>query len=174
MPVIRCTKKLQREMGLKSADLSTAEPDSLPLSSWHANLIFIGRRKCVLFVNDRTLFNFIAPDVRRAEIRDLASVFLSYLVCVLHAEQLPKPVVEQILAESAQVSFGSTTNRSVVGSMNDLVFHYELHILSAGGVHSAEVPSIIRRLNRMPMGALKYAFPIEELQALYGVQQSGA
>lgn len=169
MSIIRCTKKLQHEMGLKPVDLSTAEPDSSALSSWHANLIYIARRKCILFVNDRTLFNFIAPDLRRVEIRDLAHIFRSYLTCVLNAERLPKEVVEQILSESPHISFGSTANRSVLGSMNDFVFHYRLHVLSVGGVHSAEVPSIIRRLNRMPMGALKYAFPIEELQALYGV-----
>ena len=35
------------------------------------------------------------------------------------------------------------------------------------GVHSPAVPGISRRLNRMPMGALKYVFPIEALRALY-------
>jgi hypothetical protein len=167
MPIIRCTKKLQREMGLRPADLSMAEPASSPLSSWHANLIFIGRRKCVIFVNDRTLFNFIAPDVRRAEIRNLSEIFLSYLPCVLNEERLPKRVVDQIVAESSDMTYGNTNNKSVLGSVNDLVFHYEYHILSAGGVHSAEVPSIIKALNHMPMGALQYAFPIEELKALY-------
>lgn len=171
MPIIRCTKKLQREMGLKPADLSTAEPTSL-LNSWHANLIYIARRKCVLFANDRTLFNFIVPDVRRADIRNLGEVFLSYLPCVLNEERLPKHIIEQIMVKSAHITYGSTSSRSVLGSMNDLAFHYEFHIYNAGGVHSAEVPSIIRQLNHMPMGALKYAFPIEELKALYGIHRN--
>ena len=172
MPIIRCTKKLQREMGIKPPELAADEPGGSPLGSWHANLVFIERRKCVLFVNDRTLFNFIAPDVRRAEIRDLAQLFLSGLACALHSERLPKPVVDQILAESAQVTVGGQTSRSVLGSVNDLAFHYKVHVVEAGGVHSAEVPNIIRRLNRMPMGALKYGFPIEELQSLYGIPRS--
>ena len=51
-------------MGLKPADLSTdSETDAL-LGSWHANLIHINRKKCVLFVNDKTLFNFILLDGR--------------------------------------------------------------------------------------------------------------
>jgi hypothetical protein len=56
--------------------------------------------------------------------------------------------------------------------MNDLAFHYKLHMLEAGGVHHAEAPSIIRRLNRIPMAPLIYAFPIDELQSLYSVPQS--
>ena len=171
MPIIRCTHKLLREMGLKAADLSTEEPDSSPLSSWHANLIYIARRKCILFTNDRTLFNFIAPDMRRVDIRNLGKIFLSYLPCVLNEEQLPRTVVEQIMSESAHITYGRTSNRSILGSMNDLAFHYKLHILNVGGVCSAEVPSIIKQLNHMPMGALKYAFPIEELKVLYGIQR---
>ena len=60
---------------------------------------------------------------------------------------------------------------SVLGSMNDLAFHYKFSIQEAGGVHSPAVPEIIRRLNRMPMGALKYVFPIEALKALYQTEE---
>jgi len=50
--------------------------------------------------------------------------------------------------------------------MNDLAYHYKINILDAGGVHSHAVPGIIHRLNRMPMGAIKYACPIDALRAL--------
>ena len=59
MQLIRCTKKLQKAMGLKEADLVRHEPEFSFLGSWHANLIHIDRRKCVLFTNDKTLFNFL-------------------------------------------------------------------------------------------------------------------
>ena len=58
MQLIRCTKKLQKEMGLKQSDLCAEEPCFSYLGSWHVNLIHFDRRKCVLFVNDKTLFNF--------------------------------------------------------------------------------------------------------------------
>ena len=63
--------------------------------------------------------------------------------------------------------YANTNSKSVLGSMNDLAFHYKYSIQKAGGVHSPAVPEIIRRRNRMPMGALKYVFPIEALKALY-------
>ena len=48
----------------------------------------------------------------------------------------------------------------------DLAFHYTYHIQEAGGVHSYAVPGIIRKLNRMPMGTLEYAYPIEALRVM--------
>jgi hypothetical protein len=54
-----------------------------------------------------------------------------------------------------------------LGSMNDLAFHYKYNILEAGGVHSHAIPEIIRRLNRMPMGAIKYTYPTEALRAMF-------
>ena len=55
---------------------------------------------------------------------------------------------------------------------NDLAFHYKYSIQDAGGVHSPGLPEIIRRLNRMPLGALEYVFPIEALRAMFQTAES--
>jgi hypothetical protein len=158
-----------KEVGLKPADLWLDDPNFSFLGQWHVNLLFIDRRKCVLFVNDRTLFNFIVPDVNRAQIRALPDLFLSSLSCVISAEEFPKEVKRRILEEYDEIALAKSSNRSVLGSANDLAYHYKLHILNAGGIHSWRVPEIIRHLNRMPMQAIKLKFPIEELRALYGI-----
>ena len=167
MQLIRCTKKLQKEMGLKQSNLCTEEAHFSYLGPWHANLIHIDRRKCVLFVNDKTLFNFIVPDLSRAQIRELNKLFKNYLSCVLADAGFSESDRARILSEYDELGYANTSSKSVLGSMNDLAFHYKYSILEAGGVHSPAVPEIIRRLNRMPMGTLKYVFPIEALKALY-------
>ena len=167
MQLIRCTKKLQKEMGLKPSDLCAEEPRFSYLGPWHANLIHIDRRKCLLFANDRTLLNFIVTDVSRASIRELDKLFTSYLSCILADEGFGEADRARILAEYDEIGFANTSSKSVLGSMNDLAFHYKYSIQEAGGVHSPAVPEIIRRLNRMPMGALKYVFPIEALRAMF-------
>jgi len=48
MQLIQCTRKLQKEMGLKKGDLDEAESTDYFLASWHAHLLYIDRRKCVL------------------------------------------------------------------------------------------------------------------------------
>jgi len=167
MQLIRCTKKLHKEMGLKKSDISENEPSGSYLGSWHANMIHIDGKKCLLFVNDKTLFNFIVPDITRMQLRGLSEIFKSTLACVLSAEGVPERAKAKIMSECESIQYGNTNNKSVLGSMNDLAFHYKHHIQSEGGVHSHAVPSIIKKLNRMPMGALEYVFPIKALKAVY-------
>jgi hypothetical protein len=108
------------------------------------------------------------PDVTRAQIRDLPEQFRSMLSCVLVDEAVPDDARKRILEEYKELGFAKSSDRSVLGSSNDIAFHYKYQILGAGGVHSWRVPGIIRELNRMPMQAIKYKFPIEELAHLYG------
>jgi hypothetical protein len=167
MQLIRCTKKLQKEMGLKKGNISENEPSKSLLGSWHANMIYIDGKKCLLFVNDTTLFNFIVPDTARTQIKKLSEIFRSTLACVLSAEGVPEAAKAIIKSEYKSIQYANTNSKSVLGSMNDLAFHYKHHIQSEGGVHSYAVPSIITKLNRMPMGTLKHVFPIEALKAVH-------
>ena len=154
-------------MGLNNAALLEERPKFSYLGSWHANLLHVDRRKCVLFVNDRTLFNFIAPGVSRAEIRNLDVLFRSYLACVLSEEGFVGSAKQKIISEYDEISYAKTKSRSVLGSMNELAFHYRFHILNEGGIHSSAIPSIIHRLNEMPMGGIEYAYPIEVVREMY-------
>lgn len=154
-------------MGIKKSDISENELRESYLGSWHANLIYIDRKKCILFVNDKTLFNFIVPDISRAQIRELSSIFRVNLECILASEDVPERTKTKIMSEYESIQYANTNNKSVLGSMNDLAFHYKYHIQSEGGVHSYAVPSIIKKLNHMPMGALEYVFPIVALKAVY-------
>jgi hypothetical protein len=167
MQLIRCTQKLLKEMGLKKSDLAESEPVFSFLGSWHANLLHIDRRKCVLFVNDKTLFNFIAPDVTRAQIKELRKLFYGYLSCVLSSEGVSDADKEKIMEEYREINYSGTSSKSVLGSMNDLAFHYKYHILSEGGNYGANIPRIIHKLNHMPMGAIGYKYAIDALKAMY-------
>ncbi len=90
--------------------------------------------------------------------------------CVLATEGFEQPVVEKILNEYGVINYAKSNSRSILGSLNDLAFHYRFCILDHGGVHSPEVPAIIKELNRMPMGEARgYLYPIEELRKLYKI-----
>jgi hypothetical protein len=151
-------------MGIKDSNLFCGEAVQGMLGPWHANLIYINRRKCIIFVNDATLFNFIVPDVNRSAIRDLQNLFLDFLHPVLAQEGFSQSQREMLTSEYAEVVYGPTCSKSVLGSMNDFAFHYEHWIASTNGLHSAEVPGIISKMNHMPMGALKYSHSIDALR----------
>jgi hypothetical protein len=170
MELIRCTAKLRKEMGLKPKDLETRETDDVRLGQWHANLIYIDRRKTLLFVNDRTLFNFIIPDVVRAQIRELDKMFRLMLSCTLADEQVPEKIREGILEEYEEIAYAKSSNRSVISTGNEIAHHYEYHIFREGSIHTPLIPQIIRKQNRVPWQALESYSSINELAKLYGFE----
>ncbi|RZB30702.1 MAG: hypothetical protein SRB1_02982 [Desulfobacteraceae bacterium Eth-SRB1] len=72
-----------------------------------------------------------------------------------------------VCCQKQEIEYSNTNSKSVLGSMNDLAFHYKHHILYEGGVHSSALPGIIKKLNHMSMATLEYTFPIEALKAMY-------
>ena len=157
-------------MGKKKEDLKTQESVPSILGSWHANLIFIDRRKCLLFANDKTLLNFLIPDVPRRQIRELDKLFLGFLQCILSDEGFDQSIKDKIQAEYQELGYAKTNNKSVLGSMNDLAFHYKYHIQAGGGIYHCNLPEIIHKMNRMPMSAIEQVHAIDELKKLLGCQ----
>jgi hypothetical protein len=85
MHVIHCTKKLLNELGALGSKMP-AEQSTGVLGSWHANLIRIERRKCLPFTNDRTLYSFLVPGVKKKD--DFHDLFLLNLNSNLAVEGL--------------------------------------------------------------------------------------
>lgn len=155
-------------MGRKKGELETQESEPSILGSWHVNLIFIDRRKCLLFANDNTLFNFLIPDVPRRQIRELDKLFLGFLQCILSDEGFDHSIKDKIQAEYQELGYAKSNNKSVLGSMIDLALHYKIHIQAEGGIYRCNLPEIIRKMNRMPMSAIEQVFAIDALKERLG------
>ncbi len=73
MQVIHCTKKLLTELGALGSKIPPEHAYGF-FGPWHANLIRIERRKCILFTNDRTLYSFLVAGVKKKD--DFHDLFL--------------------------------------------------------------------------------------------------
>lgn len=165
MALIQCTKKLLDEL---EVDPKTEVNTSQLLGNWHANLIKIERRKCVLFTNDATLFSFLAPKLVKADFKNLASIFIDHLVINLIYEGLDS-YKDVILKEyQDNLSFSKTSNRSVLGSMNDIAYSIKWRFHLDGGLEAVNYLELNKGLNRIPLKANKYNDAIECLQRQLG------
>ena len=81
MQISHCTKKLLHELGALGSKIPAEHPAGV-LGPWHANLIRIERRKCILFTNDRTLYSFLVPGVKKTD--DFHDHFLMNMLDRLH------------------------------------------------------------------------------------------
>ena len=52
--------------------------------------------------------------------------------------------------------------------MNDFVKQYEFFISRFGGLNRADMLIVNMQINRIPMGALKYGYPIAKVYDLFG------
>ena len=165
MTIIHCTEKLRKEMDLRDSDLVQENKLAGTLFSWHANLLHINRKKCVLFVNDKTRLNFIVPEVSRANIKELDNLFLGMLYPRLAQEGFTEKQRRFIAGDGKPIVFAKTSSKSVLGSINDLADHYTYSILGTGSLHSSEIPAIISRLNHLPISSTKYTLPVDVMRA---------
>lgn len=168
MQLIRCTAKLLKE--LKQDPVANVKPIRDVMGSWHANLLRIERRKCVLVTNDKTLYTIFIPGLKKQEFIDFDEVFRQHLFKNLLHEELLQNRIEAVLDELGTIRFARTDNRSVLGSMNDLKIQLEFHIASRGGLACTPLYELNARLNRTPFSAIDNRRPIDRLSELLDTQ----
>ncbi len=162
MQLICCTKKLLKELDADPTD--NVEPISSLLGRWHANLINIERRKCVLITNDSTLFTMFIPFLRKPDFRKFHYIFTEHLFKNLLNEGFSQRQIEAVLNEHEQILFSKTKSRSVLGSMNEQKIQLEWEIRFNGGLKAAPLYELNKKLNRNLLSAIGLKYPVEVLQ----------
>ncbi len=163
MQIIRCTKKLSKELRISPGEMEQLDG---VLGGWHGNLLRIERRKCVLFTNDATLFSVFVPGMKKERFQRITHVFGQELFRSLRREGFGQPEIEAVLDEIEEIHYAKTNNRSVLGSMNDLAYQLEWIVHSNGGLAQASMDPVAHELNRIPMSAIKaHTFSIEALRS---------
>jgi hypothetical protein len=161
MAIIKCTTKLLNELGVKPAN-DPDQPSSL--CDWHANMLWLNRKKYLLFTNDQTLYSLLVPWNKSPRSTAFIERFRFGLLQSLMREDFAEVQIEYLLSKHAQISITKTNSRSVLGSMNDLVIQIKYMIFESDGLTDANLSEVNRQLNRIPMSAIKYQFSIDELK----------
>ena len=139
------------------------------LGNWYANLLRIERKKCLLFTNEKSLYSFLIPKVLKVNLKNIEEEFLINLSYNLQYEGFGLDVINRVMQEYEDIGFAKTSNRQVLGSMNQLAFEYEVLVEQKEGLENIRILELNKHINRTIMGALKYKYPIEELKNLLKV-----
>lgn len=128
MLVLHCTQKLLAAAGERGVG---EVPDADPLDSWHANLFHWERRKCVIVVNDCTLFPVLLFGVKQPQLSDLPRAFTERFCSQLHERKVPTYITDRVRRLYGEAKLTTTSDRSVAGSLNQFV--HELKWVVADG-----------------------------------------
>ena len=126
---LHCTKKLLAKLplhegGRLKSKRSSAYPandgeESL-LSGWHANLILMQRRQCVLLTHDATRFPVFIPALKKNDFAELDWHFTDVFMNTLLKTGADNALMERAHAAMGPLLCDNDSNRSVQGTMNQM------------------------------------------------------
>lgn len=154
--LLRCTAKFGKFLGEPRLQNVDTGDDT---SEWYGNLLWFDGRKCLLFTEANTVFSFLVPDVRKAEVSPIGPMLVDHIRFQLVTEELPASTFGAL--EPSGVTLAKTASRSVLGCMNEFAFHAEVTIKHGGGLESVNITELNQRLRRIPIGGKHRGFPID-------------
>jgi hypothetical protein len=137
---IHATKKLLAKMPVQmkpGAEDVLAAPQS-KLGSWHANLLTIQRRNCLLFVHDQTRFPLFIPALTKPDFVIIDRFFDDALMNTLLKCGATQEQLDTASALLQPLAFVGGTDRSVLGTLNQLGQDID-HIIYFDSLNVAEM-----------------------------------
>ncbi len=129
---IHATKKLLSKLPVNEQGFLPLDSNMLPqqfttteqaeniLSSWHANLLILQRRNCIMFVHDATRFPVFIPCLTKPDFAALdwhfQDVFMNTLLKIGADDAMMKRAADLL----QPLCFDTDCNRSVQGTMNQM------------------------------------------------------
>lgn len=115
MLALKFTQKHLKDMNVTPVELAVTDP----LFSWHVNILQL-KRKHIIFVNDSSRLCLIVNGIRSSQLNKLQEKFITELKEYLLNEGVQRNLVNQYLFEAGEVSISKTSDRSVLGTMNEM------------------------------------------------------
>jgi hypothetical protein len=166
--ILRCTKKVLAIVG------PPPEPPEPPADGeeWYANLLRLGRRQCLLLTHADTLFTIIEVGVTAAALRSTHRLITGLVQRELDNEALPTGAFGDLDKQDLRIA--KTTDRSVLGCMNDMAVRCEYAVVDAGSLAATDLAELNRSLRRNINSARGYQQPIDLVARRLGNRHCGS
>ncbi|SDR77128.1 hypothetical protein SAMN05216503_0832 [Polaribacter sp. KT25b] len=168
MTEIFTTKKLEKIIN-KKIENNDLIVESI-LGNWNATIIYIAKKKCLLFVNSETFFSVIIPRFSMKDIDKIDELFINcfYNQLLFEKINIDFKTISSILGK---ISFHPTNNnKKVIGVLNYNVekinyFKYDYPILN-----SSIIRKMTHKLNITPFKQLGWKLPCETMVAKLNIE----
>jgi len=158
--IMRITTRLGKKIGVVPAQILPAAPN--PFTDWTAHLFTASRAQYIILTNTTSLYSMVMYGAGITDDCTFLKRATSYMGEFIRDDG-HEFIFERLVAPStATVTFSRALDRSVTGSMNDLVFQAKL-MLTEREVSPWEVSF---ELNKTPMSYLKYSNPRETFSSM--------
>ena len=132
---------------------------STVLADWYATALF-WKPQVALLVNERTLLPVLVP---LAPATTLPERVGPALAAVLRRHCIDQAFIDREVAAMAEADVAKTSNRRVVGTMNEFVFEASVYREHSG---ATDLLDLAMRLAETPCSAIGYSSPARLLQEI--------
>lgn len=148
--LLRPSQKLS--VKLKSGSLTTLPSHENPFADWSTNGFIVQRMHYVLVSNTASLYSVFMRGKGITNANSFLEQFHRELRAVMEADGLLSIYSQRIQPHLDTVQFAKALNRSVTGSMNDIIrcARYSIEAQDEGLIE------VSRSLNEMPLSMLKH------------------
>jgi hypothetical protein len=157
--IIRLGNTLAKKTG--ETGLPTRPAHANPLAGWSAHLFTTRRVQYILISNTASLYSMVLFGRGMTDGGRLIERMTRVIREVMEHNGLGQAYEEYVVPATGQFVFAKALNRSVTGSMNDLVFHAKVCLDEE--ISPYDVSFL---LNELPMSSLKYRKPLEAARLL--------
>jgi len=161
MITLRLTYKLQKLLDIALTE--QLKPTTSKLGDWYANLVPTFSGDLIVFVNEKTLLSVAIPIW---ESDRLLSLFHIRVVNLLGMIGIQSKSIEYELNQYNHIQFGKTRSRSVLGSMNDFAYHYQVMAEDAENKEDLSLSNAEYKLSQMPCKPIDYRAPSDVAKEL--------
>ncbi|WP_339302914.1 hypothetical protein [Paenibacillus sp. FSL R5-0519] len=152
MITISCTKKLFETSSFIEEQDNELEEE---LYKWHANVFRMARKNNLIIMNNKTRYCFILFGIRKEHYKNFKEIFLNALIENLRAEGIAEPLINNYISKANSMKFIKTYDRSVVGSMIDMVKMTEFMIEDYLPLQEMNIIELNKMNNATPLVKLK-------------------
>jgi hypothetical protein len=158
--IFRISTKLAAK--LKVAPTTVLPLDANPLFDWSAHLFVSNRLQLILVTNTASLYSVLLSARGIAHHEEFIERALGALRELLETDGHSLVYNALIAAANNTFEISKALNRSVTGSMNDMIFRAKYFLVERG----LALQEISQQLNDTPFSSLKYLNPREAFEKL--------
>jgi hypothetical protein len=161
MVTLRLTHKLQKLLDFELSEQH--QPTTSQMGDWYANFVPTYSGDLIIFVNEKTLLSVAIPIWESDHLLLLFRLRVGNLLGMIGIQ--PK-AIESELRHYDHIQFGKTRSRSVLGSMNDIAFQYQVIAEMAENKADLSLSKAEFQMSQMPCKPIDYKGPSDVVKEL--------
>jgi hypothetical protein len=128
--------------------------------NWLCNLIAVGGKKSLYFIDKKTLYSILLLNVKKKDLQNIESLFIEEFISQLKIDGILNPEKELIIRNKfSEITFYETDNdQKTLGTLRDNDYQIKTFISDKIDKLYFAKEFMRNNMNSIPLGARKYAY----------------